>query len=107
MRIYATDRIDTFTEEESIFSHRDTSEEFQEKLRIKNALMEVILCTDDINLTNKEKMYWSLHRKGMKNQEISKILDISLIACRSLKCRANKKIEKLGELFIKEIKGSY
>lgn len=99
MRIYATDRIDTFTEEESIFSHRDTSEEFQEKLRIKNAVMETILCTGMASLTKKEKQYWALHREGKKNKDIAELLNISLGNCRYLKYSASKKITEISESF--------
>lgn len=97
MRTYLSDKIDSYTEDESIFAHREVSLLHEEKIRIKNAVMETVIDTELDSLSKREKEYWNLYRKGIKNKDISIVMNVSLKTCRNLKYQVSKKIEKFGK----------
>lgn len=89
---YNSDSLNSCTDNESIFAHREVSQLHEERVKIKNAVLETIVDTELDSLTKREKEYWLLYRQGIKNKEISRIMNIELVSCRQLKCSANKKI---------------
>ncbi|MGL5595853.1 MAG: helix-turn-helix transcriptional regulator [Cetobacterium sp.] len=103
MRTYLSDNIDSYTEEESIFTHREVTLLHEEKIRIKNAVMETIIDPTLEGFSKREKEYWELHRKGMKNKDISLIMNIGVQTCKNLKYKVSKKIELFGNKLNKNI----
>ncbi|MGL5190229.1 MAG: helix-turn-helix transcriptional regulator [Cetobacterium sp.] len=96
MKVYNSENIDIYTDDDSVFAHRDTSEAHKERIRIKNAVMETLMKSSGIAFGKREKEYWELYKTGMSNKDISQILGVSESACRSLKLRASKKISTLA-----------
>ena len=94
---YNSDSVNNCTENDSIFAHRDVSEMHEERVRIKNAVMETVIDEELDSLTKREKEYWSLYRKGLKNKEITKVMNVSLNACWNMKSSICRKIEKFSK----------
>ncbi len=93
---YNSDSINNCTDDNSIFAHRDVSETHEERVRIKNAVLETVMDSSGVTFGKREKEYWLLHRQGMKNKEIAEKLGITQSTCRSLKLRTSNKIKKLA-----------
>lgn len=96
MKIYNTENIELYTDNDSVFAHRDVTEEHEERVRIKNAVMDTLMNSSGMAFGKREKEYWELYKTGMSNKDISKILGVSESTCRSLKLRASKKINTLA-----------
>ncbi|MEG0730692.1 MAG: hypothetical protein RR421_05225 [Cetobacterium sp.] len=93
---YNSDSVDICTEDRSIFAHRDVSLLHEERVKIKDAVMETIIDKDVDSLSKVEREYWSLYRRGIRNKDIAEEMGITKEYCRQLKFRANKKIEKIA-----------
>lgn len=93
---YNSDSIVHCTESDSVFAHRDVSEIYEERVRIKNVVMETIMNSNGVTFGKREKEYWILHRQGMKNKDIAKKLGITQSTCRSLKLRVSNKVNRLA-----------
>lgn len=94
---YNSDSLDSCTKNESIFAHRDVSILHEERVKIKNAVVDTIIDDEIKALSKTERQYWSLYRKGVKNKDIAEIMGISCDNCRQLKYRAGRKIEKIAK----------
>ena len=103
MRTYLSDNIDNYTEDKNIFAHREVTLLHEERIRIKNAVIETIIDVEVDSLSKREKEYWSLYRKGMKNKEISLIMNIGIQTCKNLKYKVSKKIEIFAKKLNKNI----
>ncbi|WP_330111957.1 LuxR C-terminal-related transcriptional regulator [Cetobacterium somerae] len=100
---YNSDSVNSCTENDSIFAHRDVSEMHEERVRIKNAVIETVIDLEVESLTKREKQYWLLHRQGIKNKDISRIMGVELDTCKTLKYRANKKIIAFSKKLTKKL----
>ena len=94
---YNSDAIDLCTEDNSIFANRDVSILHEERIKIKNSIIETIIDKDIEFLSRVEREYWTLYRRGIKNKDIAEEMGISIGYCRQLKFRAVKKIEKMAK----------
>ncbi|WP_297635150.1 hypothetical protein [uncultured Clostridium sp.] len=94
---YNSDSVNNCTENDSIFAHRDVSILHEERVGVKNAVMDTIIDDEIESLSKSEKKYWSLYRRGIKNKIIAEEMGISLVRCRQLKFRATRKIEKIAK----------
>lgn len=93
---YNSDSVNICTNDNSVFAHRNVSITHEERVKIKNAVMETILDKDVKSLSKIEREYWALYRRGIKNEDIARQLKISQTYCRQLKFRVVKKIEKIA-----------
>ena len=94
---YNSDSINNCTDDNSIFAHRDVSETHEERVRIKNAVLETVMDSSGVTFGKREKEYWLLHRQGMKNKEIAEKLGITQSTCRNFKFKVSKKINKIAK----------
>lgn len=93
---YNSDSVNNCTEDDSIFAHRDVSLLHEERVKIKDAVMETIIDKDIESLSKIEREYWALYRRGIKNKDIAEEMGITKDYCRQLKYRATRKIEKIA-----------
>lgn len=94
---YNSESVDRCTDDDSVFANRDVSDMHEERVRIKNAVMDTIMDTNGVSFGKREKEYWILHRQGMSNKDIAEKLGITTSTCRSLKLRTSKKINRLAK----------
>lgn len=93
---YNSDSVNSCTDDNSIFAHRDVSIMHEERVKIKNAVMDTIIDQEIESLSKVEREYWALHRRGIPNKDIAEEMGITKVYCRQLKYRAAKKIEKIA-----------
>lgn len=93
---YNSESVDRCTDDDSIFANRDVSDMHEERVKIKDAVMETIIDKDIESLSKIEREYWALYRRGIKNKDIAEEMGITKDYCRQLKYRATRKIEKIA-----------
>lgn len=82
---------------ESIFSHREESELFKAKKRIKDFFLNNIF---EINLSKREReVYYLKNKKYLTHTEIAKKLGITRKTSRNTLYKANKKINRIINIF--------
>lgn len=95
--MYYTDKIEIYSNEDNVFNHRDHSDIFQERLRLKNILVESHISQSVKKLSPAESEYWSIYRTNQDNVKTAAVLNITNEYGRKLKERCINKLMTLQE----------
>ncbi|MBR8733093.1 hypothetical protein IX329_000666 [Fusobacterium necrophorum] len=90
---------ENFIQEDSAFHKYKISKSMEERLKIKDVLIEMIILGELKPFSELERNVWLLYRTGMSSEEIQNRLGISKSMYGVVKYRAGKKIENFAEKF--------
>ena len=97
--------MDNFKNEDNIFHYRQESDAVRGKKHIVSIIIEILLSPKFQQLSENEKLAYSLYRQGYDFDYIAKELNISKKTCYDMKYKAEKKIIKLSKQIKENIGG--